>query len=147
MKVILLKDVKGQGKKDAIINVSDGYANNFLIKQKLAVMYSEESKKILDKEIKQRQDEENALIDSFNEIKNKLKDKTFNFKVKTGAQDRVFGSISTKQISEALEKEGFKIDKKCIYLDNAIDSLGSHIVKIVLHKKVTFNINVNLISL
>jgi len=74
MKVILLKDVKNQGKKDDIIDVSDGYANNYLLKNKLAVMYTEGSKKILDQEIKQRQDEEEALVEEYNQIKKSLKD-------------------------------------------------------------------------
>lgn len=146
MKVILLKDVKGQGKKDDIIEVSTGYANNYLIKNKLAVMYTEGSKKILDQEIKQRQDAEEALIAEYNQVKSKLENKKIDFKVKTGAQDRVFGTISTKQISDELEKLGYKIDKKKIYIDSNIDSLGNHTVTIKLHKKVEFKIDINLIK-
>lgn len=142
MKVILLKDVKGQGKKDAILDVSDGYANNFLIKNKLAVRYTPESKKILDSEIQQRFDDEEALVASLMLIKKDLEDKSIKFKVKTGVQDRVFGSISTKQISEELLKLGHKIDKKNINLMVPIDCLGSHQVLITLHKRVKFNINV-----
>ena len=146
MKVILLADVKGQGKKDDIIDVSSGYANNYLIKNKLAVLYTEGSKKVLDKEIKTRNDEEERLVASLNDIKKNLENKKIEFKVKTGKEDRVFGSISTKQIVDELSKLGFKIDKKCILLDNAIDTLGNHIVKVKLHKKVEFNININLIK-
>lgn len=143
MKVILIKDVKGQGKKDDIIEVSVGYANNYLIKNKLAVLYTPESKKILDSEIKKRNDEENARVEEFNKIKNKLENQTFNFKVKAN-NGKVFGTISSKQISSVLLEKGFQIDKKCIFIDGNIDSLGNHIVKITLHKKVSFNINVNL---
>ena len=75
MKVILLKDVKNQGKKDEIIDVSTGYANNYLIKNKLAVMYTEGSKKILDQELKERQDAEDALVSEYNEGKKKLNNK------------------------------------------------------------------------
>ena len=146
MKVILLKDVKGQGKKDDIIDVSNGYATNFLIKNKLAVMYTDKSKQILDEQIKTRQDNENALVESLNEIKQKLKDKKLEFKVKTGVQDKVIGTVSPKQISEKLLEMGYKIDKKCIYVDGNIDSLGSHIVKVKLHKKVEFDLNVVLIK-
>ena len=75
MKVILLQDVKKQGKKDEIINVSDGYAHNYLFKNKLAVPYTETSKSILNNQIKKRNDEEDALVDSLNEIKKKLENK------------------------------------------------------------------------
>ena len=146
MKVILLKDVKGKGKKDAIINVSDGYANNFLIKNGLAVMYTDTSKKILDKEIKKREDDEQALIASLTKIKDKLKDKKIEFKVKTGKEDRVFGTISSKQISDKLSEMGYKIDKKNIFIDGNIDSLGIHKVKVELHKKVYFYINISLVK-
>ena len=146
MKIILLKDVKGQGKKDDIIDVSDGYANNFLLKNKLGVRYSETSKKILDSQIKERKDNEDALVSELNGIKDKLKDSTITFKVKTGAQDRVFGTISSKQISDELSKKGYKIDKKCIIITSPIDSLGIHKVDIKLHKKVEFKINISLIK-
>ena len=146
MKVILLKDVKNQGKKDDIIDVSTGYANNYLIKNKLAVMYTPGSKKILDEDIKRREDEEAQLINKLNEIKNKLENKKIDFKVKTGKEDKVFGTISSKQISDKLDELGYKIDKKNIFIDGTIDSLGSHNVKIKLHKKVEFNIIVNLVK-
>lgn len=146
MKVILLKDVKKQGKKDDIIEVSDGYANNFLIKNKLAVMYTPGSKKVLDNEIKVRKETEDELIENLNKIKNKLNEKKLEFKVKVGKEDRVFGTISSKQISDKLSELGYKIDKKNIFVDSPIDSLGNHIVKIKLHKEVEFNVNVNLIK-
>ena len=141
MKVILLKDVKTKGKKDDIIEVSDGYATNFLIKNGLAVQYTKRSKEVLDNEISIREQEEAALIKKYNEIKNKLENKEISFKVKTGAQDKVFGTISSKQIAEELAKLGFAIDKKCIH-NNTIDVLGTHNVLIELHKKVKFNIKI-----
>lgn len=144
MKVILLQDVKKQGKKDDIINVSDGYAHNYLIKNNLAVPYTETSKNVLDKQIKKRNDEEDALVESLNEIKNKLENKVIKFKVKTGKNDQVFGAISTKQISDELKKMNFNIDKKNIKTDTNIDTLGVHNVLIELHKKVKFEIQVML---
>ena len=146
MKVILLKDVKNQGKKDDIIEVSSGYANNYLIKNKLAVMYTDGSKKILDQELKMRADNEKSLVESLNKIKNELSEKTLEFKVKTGNNDRVFGTISSKQISDKLLEKGYKIDKKNIFISSPIDTLGNHIVIIKLHKKVEFNINIKLIK-
>ena len=144
MKVILLQDVKKQGKKDDIINVSDGYAHNYLIKNNLAVPYTQTSKSVLDKQIKKRNDEEDALVEKLTEVKSKLEDKIIKFKVKTGKEDQVFGTISTKQISDELKKLGFSIDKKNIKPDSSIDTLGIHNVLIELHKKVKFNIQVKL---
>ena len=146
MKVILLKDVKSQGRKDDIINVSDGYANNYLIKNKLAVAYTETSKKILDKQIQIRNDEEAKIVANLTEIKNKLNDKIIEFKVKTGKDDRIFGTVSSKQISDKINELGYDIDKKCILIDTPLSSLGTYKVKIKLHKKVEFNINIKLIK-
>jgi len=142
MKVILLEDVKGKGKKNEVIEVSDGYGNNFLIKNKLAVLYTKGSKNVLEKELDIKQKKEDALVCELNEIKKKLENKDIKFKVNTGIQDRVFGNISTKQICEELKKKGFNIDKKCIKTSGNIDSLGVHKVLIELHKKVSFFINV-----
>ena len=142
MKVILLKDVKKQGKKDDIIDVSDGYARNYLIKNNLAVPVTKRSKEVLDIAIEKRELEEEAFVKSLNEIKNKLENKEISFVVKTGKEDKVFGVISSKQISEELKKMGYDIDKKCIKIDGSISSLGTHEVLITLHKKVSFKIKV-----
>ncbi len=142
MKVILLKDVKKQGKKDDIIDVSDGYARNYLIKNNLAVPVTKRSKEVLDIAIEKKELEEEALINSLNEIKNKLENKEISFVVKTGKEDKVFGVISSKQISEELKKMGYDIDKKCIKIDGSISSLGTHEVLVCLHKKVSFKIKV-----
>ena len=144
MKIILLSDVKKVGKKDAILEVSDGYANNYLIKNKLAVPYTKKSEEVLNNQIKTREDALEAQIKEFNQIKAQLENKTLNFKVKTGKEDRVFGQISTKQIADELKKMGFNIDKKCLKLTTNMDTLGVHEVEVVLHKKVNFKIKVNL---
>ncbi len=142
MKIILLKDVKGKGKKDDIIDVSDGYGNNYLIKNKLGVLYTSGSKKILDSEINKRKEEEDKLVDDLNKIKDKLEDKNINFKVRAGKDDKVFGNISSKQIVDELKKMGYAIDKKCLKIDHSIDSIGVHKVLVELHKRVKFNINI-----
>ena len=105
MKVIMLEDVRKVGKKDEIIEVSDGYANNYLIKNKLAVQYTKRSKEVLDRELDAKQKEEDQKVAEYQEIKKQLENKIINFKVKTGVQDKVFGKISTKQIAEEIGKD------------------------------------------
>jgi len=144
MKIILLEDVRKVGKKDDILNVSDGYATNYLIKNKLAVPYTKKSKEILDLAIEEKEKAEEAKINEYLKIKEKLENKTFDFKVKTGAQDKVFGKVSSKQIADKLKEAGFNIDKKCLKIDYDIDSLGLSEVSVVLHKKVEFKIKINL---
>lgn len=142
MKVILLQDVKKQGKKDEVINVSDGYAQNFLINKGLAVPFNEGNKKQLDHKLKDRADAEEAFIKKCEETKKEIEKKSFKFKAKSGKDGKMFGTISTKQIAEELKKNGYDIDKKIIALDVPIDTIGTHLVNVNLHKKVTAQIKI-----
>lgn len=146
MKVIFTKDVKGQGKTGDIKEVKDGYAQNFLIKNGYAVAYTKRSKEILDINNKNKADALATEIKECEKIKDQLKNIVLTFNVKTGKQDQVFGSISTKQISMELEKKGYKIDKKKIVLDEPLSTLGFHDVKINLHKQVKANIRISLVK-
>lgn len=143
MKIILLKDVKKQGKSGDILDVKDGYGN-FLISKGDAVVATKVSVNILDKENKEREANELLNIKKCEELKKKLEKTNISFKVKTGAQDKVFGSISSKQIVDELKKLGFDINKTQIKLDTPLSSLGTHIVHIELHKKVIADIKVKL---
>ncbi len=146
MKVILLKDVKKQGKKNDIIEVSDGYGMNYLIKNGLAVAATKTSTKILSNELDKRKQEEEELVKKMQEMRDKIIRENITFKVKTGAMDKVFGNVSSKQIAEYLNKMGYKVDKKQIQIDAPLDTLGVHNVTVELHKKVRFNIRVNLVK-
>lgn len=144
MKVILLQDVKKVGKKDDIIEVKDGYANNYLIKNKLAVPLTKRSKEVLDTRLDKEAAREEKRVEMLTEVKKQLENKTITFQVKAGKEDKVFGKISTKQIVDKLKEMGYEIDKKCIKLDSSLDTLGVHEVEIVLHKQVIFKLRINL---
>ncbi len=141
MQVTFLKDLKGQGKKGEIKEVADGYAMNFLIKKGFAVKKTETSLKKLNIE-----KENNRLLDEKNtkeakEIAEKLKKLTITFTAKAGKDDKMFGSISNKQIKEELDKKGYCFDKKQI-TSETINSFGFHNVDIELYKNVIGTIRV-----
>lgn len=141
MKVIFIKDLKKQGKKGEIKEVKDGYAKNFLIKNGYAVKQTPESIKILERENdkKQKEDEENRK--NAKELKTKLEQEKLVFTVKTGDHDKVFGSISLKQIKEKLDGK-YKLDKKQIIIKNPISSLGFHEIEINLYKDIVAKLKI-----
>lgn len=142
MKVIFIKDLKKQGKVNEIKEVSDGYATNFLIKNGYAVKYTKTSNEILNTNMKNAAIQEENNIKEATKIKNELEKKEILFNVKSGKDGRTFGTISTKQISEKLMELDYKIDKKQIEIDGSLNVLGTHYVKINLHKKVQANLKV-----
>ena len=146
MKVIFLKDLRGQGKKDEIKEVKDGYAENFLIKNGYAIKYTKKSNEVLNNQIEKRNQNEKDLIKECENIKKRLENITLSFKVKTGKDGKVFGSISSKQISDELNKQGYKIDKKKINIVGQINTLGTTIIDINLHSKVQAKVKVNLVK-
>jgi large subunit ribosomal protein L9 len=134
MKVILLKDVKNVGKKDEVKEVSDGYARNFLMKNKMAVPYTKGSQTVLNKQLKERADHEEELKQEALALKERLKDLKLEFSLNTSKGGNTFGQISSKQIVAALEKEGIHVDKRKILMDTPVDSLGTTIVKADLYR-------------
>jgi large subunit ribosomal protein L9 len=143
MKIILIKDVKKQGKSGDILEVKDGYGT-FLINKGDAVLATSNSVNRLDRENKEKEVKENNLIKECEVLKKKLENLKISFKVKTGEHDRVFGSVSAKQIVEELKNKGYNIDKKQVKINNAISALGFHNVDIELHKKVIATIKIEL---
>lgn len=143
MEVIFIKDLKNQGKKGEIKEVKDGYAKNFLIKNGYAVMKNETSLKELKRNLnnEKKLDEENRI--KANKLKESLEKETYKFKVKTGTSDKVFGSVSIKQIKEKLD-EKYDISKNQIMLDSPLTSLGYHEVCINLYKDINAIINIEL---
>lgn len=143
MEVIFIKDLKNQGKKGEIKEVKDGYAKNFLIKNGYAVMKNETSLKELKRNLnnEKKLDEENRI--KANKLKESLEKETYKFKVKTGTSDKVFGSVSIKQIKEKLD-EKYDISKNQIMLDSPLTSLGYHKVCVNLYKDINAIINIEL---
>lgn len=144
MKVIFLKDVKGKGKKGDVKNVADGYAHNFLIKQGLAIEANQANMSSLSA---QQKKEENLAAEELAEAKRlkELLDKvTVELTAKSGEGGRLFGSITTKQISEALQKEhSIKIDKRKMELADAIRTLGHTKIPVKLYHDVTATLDVH----
>ncbi len=146
MEVIFIKDLKNQGKKGQIKNVKDGYAENYLIKNGYAVKKTKENLLKLNQEKTKKEKEEEQNKKQAEEIKSKLSNTIIEFKVQTGAGDKMFGSISIKQIKEELMKKGYKIDKNQIEIPNIIQSLGFHNVNIILYPGIIATIKVHVIK-
>ena len=145
MKVILLADVKKLGKKDQTIEVSDGYANNFLFPRHLAVQVTKKSVEVLaNQQEEARANEAKAKADA-QELAKKLDTITLEFKVKTGREGKLFGAISLKQVAEELENQfGIIIDKRKFIDKGPLDMLGYYELKVELHKGVVAKIHVHI---
>lgn len=146
MEVIFIKDLKGQGKKGEIKKVKDGYGQNFLIKNGYAVIKNSQNILTLKQEQKKKSMEEEQRKMTALEHKKLLDNQILEFKVKTGVGDKVFGSISVKQIKDALEKKNIKIEKQMIEITNPISSLGFHDVNINLYPNITAIIKVHVVK-
>lgn len=144
MKVILLKDVKGTGKKGEIKKVAAGYANNYLIKNGLAVEATPGNIKGLKAKKKKEEKLAKEELEEAKRLKAKLDELTVELKAKSGDGGRLFGSITTKQISETLKKDHqMKIDKRKMELDEPIRALGYTKVPVKLHPEVTATLTVH----
>lgn len=144
MKVIFIKDLKKQGRVNDIKEVSDGYATNYLIKNGYAVKYTKGSNERLQNELDIKAREEEKEIEKANKVKEKLDSVCLTFKVKCSNDGKVFGSISSKQISDKLSELGYSIDKRDIKLNETLNTLGMYNVEVVIYKKVKGNIKVEL---
>jgi large subunit ribosomal protein L9 len=144
MKVIFLKDVKGKGKKGEVKNVADGYAHNFLIKQGLATEANNANISSLDAQKKKEEKAAAQELEEAKKLKEVLDKITVELKAKAGEGGRLFGSITTKQVAEELQKKhGIKIDKRKMELDDAIRTLGHTKVPVKLHHEVTATLTVS----
>lgn len=144
MKVIFLKDVKGQGKKGEVKNVSVGYARNYLLKNNLAIEATPGNLKSLEAKKRKTAQEEQKEKEEAMDLKDKLAELTVEIKAKAGEGGRLFGSITNKQIAETLKKEhGYKVDRRKIELDQPIRALGYTTVPVKLHPEVSGSVKVH----
>ena len=146
MEVIFIKDLKNQGKKGEIKNVKDGYAENFLINKGYAIKATKENIAKLNKDKARAKEEDEIKREEARELKKKLEKIILTFKVKTGESDKVFGSISLKQIKDELKKENFNFEKSQIKLLDSLASLGFHNIEITIYKDITAKVKVHLIK-
>lgn len=138
MKVILLQDIRGKGKKGQMLEVSDGYARNYMLPRKMAVEATADNintKRMTDKATQERQQKEREEAFA---ISNRMKDMVVTVRAKGGGAGRLFGSVTTQEISEAIKKqEGIDIDKRRIVLDEQIKTTGDYTVKCKLGYEIT----------
>lgn len=145
MKVILMQDIKGVGKKDEVINANDGYARNFLFPRKLAVEANTENMSKLkgrqdSVNFKKEQEKENAA-----KVKKQLSEMLLTIKVKAGENGKIFGSITSKEISTELKKQyNVDIDKKKILLKQAIKEIGTFTIDVKLYEGITGKLKINI---
>ena len=145
MKIILLEDIKKKGKKGDILNVKDGYGT-YLVNDSKAIIANPENLRNLDRSNERKKIKEEELIKECEGIKKKLEATKLEFKVKVGKSDKVFGSVSAKQIEKELKRLGYDIDKKSIVIMGTLCCLGTHIINIELHKKVVAKVKVSLVK-
>ncbi len=147
MEVILLADVKKVGKKNQTVNVSDGYANNFLFKKKLAVPVSKRSVEILEEQQENARLADQKAKEDAIKLVEVLKGITLEFDAKVGKDSKIFGSISLKQIEEELKaKHNITIDKRKFLDKGPLDMLGFYKLKIELYRGVVGEINVHIVE-
>lgn len=143
MKVILNADIKGVGKKNEIINASDGYARNFLFPKKLAVPADAQNMNVLNAKKASEQHKKNMEFEEAKKTQEKMKEIVVKIKTKAGENGKTFGSITSKEISENLEKQfKIKVDKKKISLPEQIKTLGTYIVDVKLFEGVVGKLTV-----
>ena len=148
MKVILLDNIKGVGKKDEVINASDGYARNFLFPKNLAVEANKENMAKLQAKKDSKQHQKDLEKEAAYEMMKKLKDITIQIPVKAGENGKIFGGVTAKEIAENLESQcKMEIDKKKIILAEPIKTLGNFQVEIKLYEGVTGKLKVQVTSI
>lgn len=146
MQVILKEDVVNLGYKDDIVTVKDGYGRNFLIPTGKAVIASESAKKVLAENQKQRAHKLAKIKEDAAALAAKMEGVSLTIGAKTSSTGTIFGSVTNIQVSEALAKAGFEVDRKTIYIKDAVKEVGSYKATLKLHKEVSVEIPFEVVS-
>lgn len=147
MQVILIEDVKSLGKKGQLVEVSDGYATNFLLPKKKACVATKSNINELKQKEKSEERKKEEELKSAQQLAEQLKQTNIKIVAKMGDNGKLFGSVTNKEIAAELEKQyAIKIDKKKIVVDDVIKNLGTHNVVIKLHPKVTAQVSVQIVE-
>jgi len=147
MEVILIQDIPNLGYKDDIIKVKNGYAVNYLIPKKMAINATTSAKKVLAENLKQRAHKEEKIKNEAQELADKLKDVKLSIGAKASTKGKIFGSVNTIQIAEALKEKGFDIDRKIITIkEELIKEIGKYTAKVRLHKEVQIEVPFEIVA-
>ena len=147
MKVILLADIKGVGKKDQVMEASDGYARNYLLPKKLAVEANTENMSKLKSRNESKQFKKDTEKAKAEEIAKKLKGIMLKVQVKAGENGKIFGGVTAKEISEGLKKQyNIEVDKKKIMLNETINTIGTFTIDIKLYEGVIGKLKIDIIA-
>lgn len=146
MEVILKDDVKGLGYKNDIVEVKPGYGRNYLIPQGLAVIADKSSKKVVAENIRQAAHKAEKIKNDAQELANSIGDITLEIPAKVGETGKIFGSVTTLQLSEALKAKGYDVDRKRISFDQDVKTAGEYTATLSLHKEVKHQINFNVVA-
>lgn len=146
MKVILKEDVPNLGKAGQIIKVKDGYARNFLLPKGLALLADEKNMKLLEYQKKKIEEEAKKKRQDAESVAQRLSETQLLIKAKAGEDQKLFGSVTSKDIAEALEKEGFSIDKKQVNIVEPIKRVGEYEVDVKLHGNIVAKVKVNIVA-
>lgn len=146
MKLILKADVKNLGKAGSVVNVADGYARNYLIPNNLAVEAAAKNIKMFNDEKKKLETKTKNIMEEARELSERLSSISLTLTAKAGEENRLFGSITTMDIAEALKGKGLEIDRKKIILEEPIKRLGSYTAGVKVHPEITARISLTVVA-
>ena len=146
MEIILKEDIQNLGHKNDIVTVKNGYGRNYLIPQGLAILATPSAKKVHAENLRQRAHKEEKIKNEALEVAKTLEGKSFTIGAKASSTGKIFGSVNTIQIAEALTKEGFSVERKNISMKEDAKELGTYAATVKLHREVKVDISIEVVA-